>query len=129
MNLPARLRLSRRQKEIMDILFQRGQASVADIMADLPSAPTSGAVRRMLNILHQKGLVEYVHDGAKKVYRPAMDRGQASRQALSHVVDTFFAGSAARTMAALFDTADVALDGEEKELLANLIDKARREGR
>jgi predicted transcriptional regulator len=129
MNSSDNMRLSRRQKEIMDILFQRGQASVAEIMAGLPSSPTSGAVRRMLNILYEKGLVEYTQDGPRKLYRPAVDRRQASRQALSHVVDTFFEGSAARTMAALFQATDLSLDDEEKQLLSELIEKARRDGR
>ena len=122
-------RLTRREQQILDVLFRLGEASVNEIMVRLPKAPTSGAVRRMLNLLHAKGAVEYRHDGARKVYRPTRRKDVAGRHALKHVVETFFAGSAARTVAALFDSAGSKLSAEEKEQLARLIEDAKERGR
>lgn len=121
--------LTRREEEIMDIIFRMGEASVADIMAHLTDSPTSGAVRRMLNILYAKGVVEYKHDAARKVYRSKIKRNVAGEKALKHVVETFFAGSAAQTMASLFDNSNLNLSSEEKQVLTNLINKTKEKGR
>ena len=123
------LQLTRREEEIMDIIFRMGEASVADIMAHLTDSPTSGAVRRLLNILYAKGAVEYRHDAAKKVYRSKIKRNEAGEKALKHVVETFFAGSAAQTMASLFNNSNLDLSSEEKQVLTNLIKKAKKKGR
>lgn len=113
----------------MAILYQRGEGSVSDLEKLLPGSPTSGAVRRMLNILYSKGAIEYRHDGAKKIYKAAIDKNEAGTKALSHVVDTFFAGSAASTMGALFDSSKVKLSSEEKKTLLRLIKQAKEKGR
>ncbi len=122
-------RLTRREEQIMAILYRRGEASVSDLMKVLPGSPTSGAVRRLLNILYGKGAIAYRHDGAKKIYWAAIDKNKAGSKALSHVVDTFFAGSAARTMGALFNSSKVRLSDEEKRTLVTLIEKAKEKGR
>jgi BlaI family penicillinase repressor len=123
------LQLTRREEEIMDIIFRMGEASVADIMAHLTDSPTSGAVRRLLNILYAKGAIEYRHDAAKKVYRSKIKRNVAGEKALKHVVETFFAGSAAQTMASLFNSSNLDLSSQEKQMLTNLVEKAKEKGR
>lgn len=120
---------TRREEQIMDIIFRKGEASVADLERLLPGSPTSGAVRRMLNILYEKGAVDYRHEGAKKIYRATIEKNEAGTKALSHVVDTFFGGSAASTMGALFNSSKIDLSKNEKEMLARLIKKAKEKGR
>ena len=123
------LNLTRREEEIMNIIFEKGEASVADIMAKLKDSPTSGAVRRLLNILYAKGAVQYRHEGASKVYHSKIKRDKAGEKALIHVVETFFSGSAAQTMASLFNHSDMNLSPEEKQLLKTLIEKGKEKGR
>lgn len=118
--------LTRREEQIMTVLFRRGEASVNEIMEELPSSPTSGAVRRMLNLLLAKGAVEYRQDGARKIYRPTTASDTAGERALNRVVETFFAGSAARTIASLFSSSDMALSPEEKKTLRELVDRAKK---
>lgn len=121
--------LTRREEQIMDIIFRLGEASVSDIMEHLSESPTSGAVRRMLNILYAKGAVEYRYEEAKKIYRSKIKPNVAGEKALKHVMDTFFAGSAARTAASLFNSSNLKLSAEEKKMLSDLIDKAKERGR
>jgi BlaI family penicillinase repressor len=121
--------LTRREEQIMEVLFRLGEASVADIQDHLTESPTSGAVRRMLNVLLAKGAVEYRHEGAKKIYRSRVERKAAGEKALHHVVDTFFAGSAAGTMASLFNGSNFKLSEEEKEMLKALIENAKKKGK
>ena len=120
---------TRREEQIMDIIFRNGEASVADLERLLPGSPTSGAVRRMLNILYGKGAVDYRHEGAKKIYRATIEKNEAGAEALLHVVDTFFGGSAASTMGALFNNSKIDMSENEKETLARLIKKAKEKGR
>jgi BlaI family penicillinase repressor len=120
---------TRREEQIMDIIFRKGEASVADLERLLPGSPTSGAVRRMLNILYEKGAIDYRHEGAKKIYRATIEKNEAGAKALSHVVDTFFSGSAASTMGALFSSSKIELSEDEKDTLARLIKKAKEKGR
>jgi predicted transcriptional regulator len=122
-------KLTRREEQIMDVIFRLGEASVNDIMEHLTESPTSGAVRRMMNLLFAKGVVEYRHDGPKKIYRSTTKRNIAGEKALKHVTDTFFAGSAVQTMASLFDSSSLKLSEEEKEMLNSLIEKAKEQGR
>jgi BlaI family penicillinase repressor len=118
--------ISKRQAEILDIIFRLGEASVADLMEHLTESPTSGAVRRMLNILYAKGVVDFRHDGARKIYRARVDRKAATRRALKKVMSTFFEGSPARMMATLFETSTLSLSKDEKKTLYRLIEKARK---
>jgi predicted transcriptional regulator len=124
-----RAHLTRRERQIMDILHRRGESTVAQIMEQLPESPTSGAVRRMLNVLNARGAVRYRQDGARKVYRPTMATGAAGETALRRVVETFFAGSAEKAVACLFRSSDTRLSTEERRRLRDLIDKAREKGR
>ena len=121
--------LTRREEQILVILYRLGEASVADLERLLPGAPTSGAVRRLLNLLHGKGAIEYRHDGAKKIYRATIKKDEAGAKALQHVVDTFFGGSAASTMGALFNDSKTTLSDEEKKALHDLIKNAEEKGR
>jgi predicted transcriptional regulator len=121
--------LTRREEQIMAILFRQGEASVADFERLLPGCPTSGAVRRLLNLLHRKGAIEYRQDGARKIYRAAIGKDDAGNEALQHVVDTFFGGSAVRTVGALFNNSKLKLSNEEKKALSNLVKTARKKGR
>ncbi len=127
---PTSTATTRRERQILDILFREGEASVAEIQEHLPRSPTAGAVRRMLNLLLAKGAITYRHDGPKKIYRPTAESDEAGESALRHVVETFFAGSASRTMASLFRSSVLDLGEKDKEALAKLIEKAKsRRGR
>jgi BlaI family penicillinase repressor len=121
--------LTRREREIMDIVYRLGEASVKDIQERLQPSPTDGAVRRMLHLLQDKDCLESRHEGATKVYRPTTEPAAAGQAALQHVVQTFFSGSAARTMASLFRNSDLELTQEDRSALRELIEKARGQGR
>jgi BlaI family transcriptional regulator, penicillinase repressor len=120
-------RLSRRERQIMDIIYARGQASAAEVTAALADPPSYSAVRALLRILEEKGHVRHQQDGPRYVFLPTVPRDRARRSALKNVVRTFFDGSAAQAAAALLDQAR--LSDEEFNRLAALIDKARKEGR
>ena len=121
--------LSRRERQVMDILFRRGEATVADVMGDLPDPPTYSAVRSVLRILVEKDLVTHREDGPRYVYLPAVSPNRARDEALSHVVRTFFDGSAEQAMTALLRMSDTRLPDEGIERLQELIKKARNSGR
>src|SRR5512143_3416183 len=95
--------LSRRVRQIMDVLFQRGRASAAEVREALPDAPSYPAVRSLLRILEDKGHVRHEEDGLRYVYLPAVAQEKAKRSALRHMVDTFFNGSPGQAVAALLD--------------------------
>ena len=121
--------LTRREQQIMEILYRLGEAGVSELMDNLPDPPTDGAVRRLLNLLHAKGFIQYRHDAARKVYRPTVERSEAGETALARVVNTFFAGSVSRAVASLFDSSDVELSADERRALLELVDQARDKGR
>lgn len=122
-------KLSRRERQMMDILYRRGRASAAEIHAELPDAPSYSAVRATLRILEDKGHVRHVGDGLKYVYVPTVARKQATRSALSHLVDTFFGGSAERAVVALLDSSAASLSAEELDRIAELVERTRKEGK
>ena len=101
--------LSRRERQVMDILFRRGEATVAEVMGDLPDPPTYSAVRSVLRILVEKDLVSHREDGPRYVYLPAVSPNRARDEALSHVVRTFFEGSTEQAMTALLRMSDTRL--------------------
>lgn len=117
--------LSRRQTEIMDVVYRLEEASVTDILEHLNDPPTDGALRRMLHILAERGLVEARYDGPRKVYRPVQKKEEARKRALRRVAETFFGGSHARLMASLFEEADVDLSKGERKALRRLIARAK----
>ena len=119
--------LSRRERQIMDLLFQHGRATAVEVQQLLPDPPGYSAVRALLRILEDKGHVTHIQDGSRYVYTPRLDREKARRSALRHLVETFFDGSAEQAMAALIDTHGRRLDDDELARMAHLIDKARKE--
>jgi len=127
--IPAQNRLSRRERQIMDALYRAGRATAADVQAGMPDPPSYSAVRTMLRILEEKGHVRHELDGPRYVYIPTVARDKAKRSALTHVVNTFFDGSAAQVMAALIETSPNELGDEELTRLRQLIDNAKKEGK
>ena len=121
--------LSRRERQVMDILHRHNGATVAEIMADLPDPPTYSAVRSVLRILGEKQLIKHKEDGPRYVYSPAEATEQAREDVLAHVVRTYFAGSPEQAVTALLRMSDVEMPDAEVERLRNTIRRARQNGR
>ena len=121
--------LSRRERQIMDILYQRGKASASDVRAAMEDAPSYSAVRAMLRILEEKGHVRHQAEGLKYVYVPALGREKAKRSAVKHLIDTFFQDSPDQVVAALLDVSAKRLTEEELDRMAAMIEKAKKEGK
>ena len=121
--------LSRRERQIMDFLFRRGTASVAEVMAGIPDPPGYSAVRAMLRTLEQKGRVTHEEDGRAYIYKPTLRKDTARRTALAHLLRTFFDGSAEQAVAALMDLKGPKMSDEELDRVAQLVEQAKREGR
>jgi BlaI family transcriptional regulator, penicillinase repressor len=121
--------LSRRERQIMDVLYQRGRASASEIHQALPDPPSYSAVRAKLRVLEDKGHVKHQEEALRYVYLPTLAPDRARRSALRHVVDTFFNGSVERVVAALVDRSALRVSGEELDRMSALIEKARKEGR
>ncbi len=119
--------LSRRERQIMDIIYQQERATAADVLAALPDPPSYSSVRALLGILESKGHLRHVKDGARYVYLPTRSRRGAAKSALQQVVQTFFAGSVEQTVATLLSVSDAPLSEDEWERLSALIDKAKEE--
>jgi predicted transcriptional regulator len=111
----------------MDVVYRLEEATVAEILENLRDPPTDGALRRMLHILVDRGMVEAQYDGPRKVYRPVQKKVEARKRALGRVAETFFGGSKARLMASLFEESDVDLTEAERKALRRLITRAREE--
>ncbi|MGH8638235.1 MAG: BlaI/MecI/CopY family transcriptional regulator [Burkholderiales bacterium] len=120
--------LSRRERQIVDILYSQGRATAAEVQGALPDPPSYSAVRAMLRILEDKGHVRHEQDGPRYVYLPTVARDRAKRTALRHVLQTFFDGSAEQAISALLDESDTRLSDRELDRLAQLLDHARRTG-
>ena len=121
--------LSRRERQIMDILYQRGKASASDVREAMEAAPGYSAVRAMLRVLEEKGHVKHQAEGLKYVYVPVVARDKAKRSAVKHVMETFFNGSAEQIVAALLDVSSTRLTREELDRMSEMIEQARREGK
>jgi predicted transcriptional regulator len=121
--------LSRRERQILDILYQHGRATAAEVQSALPEPPSYSAVRALLRILEEKGHVRHEQDGPRYVYLPTVARDNAKRSALRHMLQTFFDGSAEQAVAALLDLSPDRLSAAELERLADAIASARKEGR
>jgi len=119
--------LSRREREIMDILYQMGRATAAELMRALPGEPTDSTVRTQLRILEAKGHVRHEEEGLKYVYLPVVPRRVVRKSALKHVVNTFFDGSVEKVVAALLGPDGGRLTDEELDRIADLVSKARAE--
>ena len=121
--------LSRRERQIMDFLFQRGKASVGEVLEGIPNPPGYSAVRAPLRTLEQKGRVVHEEDGRAYVYRPTLRRDAARKTALTHVLRTFFDNSAEQAVAALLELRGPKLSQAELDRVARIVDQAKREGR
>ena len=121
--------LSRREREVMDVLYRLGEATVAEVMEQLADPPTYSAVRSTLRILEEKGHITHRDDGPRYVYAPAVGREKARRAALDHLVDTFFEGSAEQALATLLRRSDLEMSESQIERLARAIRRAGEEGR
>ncbi len=121
--------LSRRERQIMDIIYQRRQATVADVMEHLPDPPSYSAVRALLRVLEEKGHVRHKHDGPRYVFFPTVSRDRARQSALKQVVGTFFEDSTEQAVATLLDMSAKEMSDVELDRLAELIEQARKEGR
>lgn len=119
--------LSRRERQIMDVLYQKGSATAAEIMKALPGSPSDSTVRTQLRVLEAKGHVRHEEEGLRFVYLPVAPRRVARRSALRHVVQTFFDGSAEKVVAALLGGEAARLSDEELARIAHLVEKARKE--
>ncbi|MDB4882579.1 MAG: BlaI family transcriptional regulator [Gemmatimonadetes bacterium] len=120
---------SRRERQVMDILHRRGEATVAEIMAELPDPPTYSAVRSVLRILGEKKLIRFKEDGPRYVYFPAESTETARENVLAHVVETYFAGSPEQAVTALLRMSDVDMSESEIDRLRGAITRARQSGR
>ncbi len=121
--------LSRRERQIMEVIYRRGRATAAAVLEDLPDPPSYSAVRAMLRVLEEKGHLRHEQQGPRYMFLPTVPREQARRSALQQLVQTFFDGSTEQAVAALLDQSDRALSDTELARLARLIDQARKEGR
>ena len=121
--------LSRRERQIMEILYQRGKASASEVRESMGDAPGYSAVRAMLRVLEEKGHIKHQAEGLKYVYLPIVTRDKAKRTAVKHLLDTFFGDSPEQVVAALLDVSSRRLTREELDRMADMIEKAKREGK
>jgi predicted transcriptional regulator len=125
----AQNQLSRRERQIMDVVYRLGKATVTDVLERLPDPPSYSAVRALMRILEEKGHLSHEQDGPRYVYLPTVPRDAAQASALSHLVRTFFGGSAEAAVAALLDLPEHGMSEGELSRLSRLIDDARGQGR
>lgn len=121
--------LSRRERQIMDIIYELKEATVVQVLENLPSPPGYSAVRALLRVLEQKGHVVHRQEGPRYIYAPTLPKERARRSALRHLVKTFFDGSTEDVVAALLDITEDNLSEKDYRRLVELITKARKEGR
>ena len=129
MTKPSNPPLSRREREVMDVLYRLGEATVAEVMEELVDPPTYSAVRSVVRILENKGHIAHREDGPRYVYAPAVKREKARRAALDQLVDTFFEGSSEQALVALLRRSDLDMSESQIERLAKAVRKAGEEGR
>jgi predicted transcriptional regulator len=121
--------LSRRERQIMDIVYEHKEVSALQVLERLPSPPSYSAVRALLRVLEQKGHLVHRQDGPRYVYTPRLPKDKARKTALSHLMQTFFDGSTESVVAALLDLSEDNLSEDDYRRLSELIEKARQEGR
>ncbi len=126
---PDLTQLSRRERQIMDVVYRLGETTAAQVIDGIADPPSANAVRRMLAILEEKGFLRHRWEGRRHVYAPTISRDRAKRMSLRHLRDTFFDGSMAEAMAAMFDESAGELSRDELEALHKMIARARKEGR
>jgi predicted transcriptional regulator len=121
--------LSRRERQILEILIERGKASATEVRAAMPDAPSYSAVRTLLRVLEEKGHVKHRAEGLRYVYLPTIGREKAKRSAIKHMLKTYFNGSPEQIVAALLDVSSTELTREELDRMAQMIENAKREGK
>ncbi|AHG87781.1 Penicillinase repressor [Gemmatirosa kalamazoonensis] len=128
-NPPPLSALTRRESQIMEILFRRGQATAAEVLAELPDAPSYSTARKLLEILEEKGYVQHAQEGPRYVYTPVVAADDARNSALEQMVRTFFHGSIGSAVTALLELQGPQLSDEELDRIAKLAEQAKKEGR
>ncbi|MEN3332246.1 MAG: hypothetical protein V7641_1611 [Blastocatellia bacterium] len=121
--------LSRRERQIMDVIYSKGKATAADVLEAMPTPPGYSAVRAMLRLLEEKGYLRHEQDGPRYVFLPTLSRERARQSAMKQLLQTFFDNSAEQAVAALLDMSRAKLSDAELDRLSEMIDKARKEGR
>jgi predicted transcriptional regulator len=121
--------LSRRERQIMDVIYRQGRMTAAEVLGALPDPPSYSAVRALLKVLEDKGHLRHEQDGPRYVFLPTVSRDKARRSALTRIVQTFFEGSTAQAVAALLGEPGAKLSDEDLDRLSSLIDQARKDGR
>ena len=121
--------LSRRERQIMDIIYQKAEATVAEVRKLLPDPPSYSSVRALLSVLEKKGYLKHKEQGRRYIYYPTVALDRVKRSALKHLMETFFDDSAERVMAALLNIRGVKLSEKELEKMARLIEEAKKEGK
>lgn len=121
--------LSRRERQIMDLLYQHGQLAAADVQDKLPNRPSYSTVRALLRVLEDKGHVRHIAEDQRYIYAPTVPADSARKSALRHLLDTFFGGSAEQAVAALLDEKSGELSAEELDRLEKMIERTRKDGR
>ncbi len=121
--------LSRRERQIMDVIYRMGEAAVSEVRDEMDDAPSYSAVRAMLRILEEKGQLTHRQDGPRYIYRPVKPIEEATESALERVLSTFFEGSTERAMAALLDMSSTRMSSAELDRLSKMIEDAREDGR
>lgn len=129
MTAKAHINLSRRERQIMNIIHERGQATAAEVLELLPNPPSYSAVRALLRLMEEKGYLRHETDGVKYVYLPTLARETARKSALKQMLQTFFDNSTEQAVAALLDLSKAKLSQDELDRLSVLIEEARKEGR
>ena len=127
--MPDNVTLSRRERQIMDILYRLGSATAAEVQENLAEAPGYSAVRALLRILEEKGHLKHAYDGPRYVYAPVVSRPVAQKSALKQMVKTFFDGSTSNAVAALLDMSGSDLSESELNRLSKIVEQAKREGK
>ena len=125
--MPEKDSLSRRERQIMDVLYRLGSATAAEVQDNIPEAPSYSAVRALLRILVDKGHIKHSYDGPRYVYSPIVSRPVAQKSALRQLVKTFFDGSASNAVAALLDMSGKDLSDAELDRLARIVEQAKQE--
>lgn len=129
MNTNSHHHLSRRERQIMDIVYSRGQATAAEVQESLPDPPGYSAVRAMLRLLEEKGYLKHEQDGPRYLFKPTLARDKARKSALKQMLETFFDGSTEQAVAALLNLSKTKLDKDELDRLSQMIETAKKEGR
>jgi predicted transcriptional regulator len=121
--------LSRRERQIMDVIYMRGSATAMEVMEAIPDPPLNATVRKLMRILEEKGFLKHRRDGNKFIYFPTIPEQRAKESAVHHLIDTFFKGSTGHAVIALLNMSEDELSPQEREMIGELVERSKREGR